>query len=311
MAFVMMGIAAALVIIVGGALILGSSRGGGNKNSPEDISSVAMVEPTEIPVQTGSQPPSCTDAGLAWQSPQDGMTLVCVPKGDFRMGSNDGEPVEQPVHQVYLDAFWVDLTEITNVLFERFVQETGYQTDAEKAGKSYNWRKPSEAVSSLSGLEGHPVVRVSWNDAEAYCTWAGRRLLTEAEWEKAARGTDERNYPWGNQPPNPRLLNFDGIADKFERTAPVASYLAGTSPYGAVDMSGNVWEWVADWYADGYPVSDLAINPVGPTAGENRVVRGGSWFNSQSSVRSTKRSFLNPLDQDDQTGFRCAYPPLP
>jgi serine/threonine-protein kinase len=246
------------------------------------------------------------------------MVQVYVPAGEFLMGSTSADldrvlemcahcqhdwfHNEMPRRTVYLDAFWIDQTEVTNAMFAKFVAQTGYETDAEKEGagivldlfardwkltQGADWQHPRGPTTDIQGLDDHPVVQVNWNDATAYCEWAGRRLPTEAEWEKAARGTDGRTYPWGNQPPAENLLNFaDGnlnvpMADRGEDdgypfTAPVGSYPDGASPYGVLDMSGNVWERVDDWYSDTYD-SSPARNPTGPPSGDWRIIRGSSW----------------------------------
>jgi len=248
---------------------------------------------------------------------KDGAVLVHVPEGEFVMGSNDSFD-KQPVHKVNLDSFWIDQNEVTNQAFSYFVTDTGYQTDAEMAGWSYtwdglnwvktsgtNWRHPNGTDNDISGKEKHPVVQVSWNDAAAYCKWAGRRLPTEAEWEKAARGIDQRIYPWGNDPPNDRLLNAKNPAGG---TMEVGSYAGGVSPYGAYDMSGNVWEWVNDWYDNDYYASlaNGVSNPAGPISGNGRVVRGGAWLNYYDVARAADRSWSNPLFSFSSYGFRCA-----
>ena len=259
--------------------------------------------------------------------------MVFVPEGDFKMGSNNGPDYEKPQHTVWLDAFWIDQTEVTNVQFEKFVKESNYETDAEFAGWSYvyemssakwpkvsgaNWRHPKGPSSSLDGLENHPVTYMSWNDASAYCKWAGRRLPSEAEWEKAARGIDSRIYPWGNQKPGGNLLNFadknialewadKSINDGYPFTSPVGHYPEGASPYGALDMAGNVWEWVNDWFAPDYYQSQTSWhNPLGPSPKVGRVLRGGSWNDSGGVTRSTFRLGYYPMDWYAFYGFRCA-----
>jgi len=217
---------------------------------------------------------------------KDGMVMVRVMEGPFMMGSNESDETERPEHILTLKAFWIDQTEITNAMFQTFVQANNYQTEAERIGKAYfldlstkswqriegiDWQHPRGVESSLAGLNDYPVVDVSWNDAVAYCAWAGGRLPSEAEWEKAARGTDERIYPWGNSAPKENLLNFadvnldlswadNKINDGYQLTSPVGSYPDGASPYGVLDMAGNVWEWVDSWY-DVYPGGDKATSP--------------------------------------------------
>jgi formylglycine-generating enzyme required for sulfatase activity len=270
-------------------------------------------------------------------SPKDGMWMVYVPQGNFQMGSDDGTDYEKPMHTVWLDAFWIDKTEVTNTQFEEFVRQSNYQTDAEVAGWSYvydmastkwlkvsgaNWRHPRGPSSNLDGLENHPVTYISWNDALAYCRWAGRRLPSEAEWEKAARGTDSRIYPWGNQRPDQYLLNFadknislawadKNMDDGYAFTSPVGNYPQGVSPYGALDMAGNVWEWVNDWYDPNYyQQQTFWSNPAGPSVKSGRVLRGGSWADSANVTRSSFRLAYYPMDWYAFYGFRCAESPL-
>ena len=292
--------------------------------------------PSSQLTSTRTPPPANTPAtalraGSTRVSPTDGMVQVYVPAGEFRMGSEAGYDDEKPVHTVYLDAYWIDQTEVTNAQFTQFVAATGYKTTAEQEGWgwAYNataaewqqvsgayWQRPQGPGSSLNGLANHPVVQVSWLDAAAYCTWAGRRLPTEAEWEKAARGTDARAYPWGNQFDGSRLnfcdrnCPFDwrdsGVDDGYEFTAPVGSYPTGASPYGALDMAGNVWEWVADWYDSSYYQNSPARNPQGPATGEYRALRGGSWLYFDDFVRAANRYYYPPADRSSDFGFRCA-----
>jgi eukaryotic-like serine/threonine-protein kinase len=264
-------------------------------------------------------------------SDKDGMTMLRVPAGEFVMGSNTGADSEKPEHTVYLDAFWIDQTEVTNAMFQKFADATGYRTDTEKTGsgrvfdlttkkwtetKGVDWLHPRGPVSSQSGPD-HPIVQISWNDAAAYCAWAGRRLPTEAEWEKAARGSDRRTYPWGNQPVAGNLLNFadrtleinaadKNVDDSYQFTAPVGHYPAGASPYGAFDMAGNVWEWVADWYDETYYASSPAKNPTGPASGTARVMRGGSWDVDALWVTTTRRGGYDLYHGSSNIGFRCA-----
>jgi eukaryotic-like serine/threonine-protein kinase len=280
------------------------------------------------------------DIGSTKVSETDGMFLVYVPAGNFIMGSDKSQDAsaldnELPQHTVYLDAFWIDSTEITNAMFAKFVAATKYGTDAEKKGNASiweamnsslvngaNWQHPFGPSSDLTGMQNYPVVQVSWNDARAYCEWAGGQLPSEAEWEKAARGTDGRIFPWGNQPPTGVLANF---ADKhqvpavswanpdqddgYELVSPVGNYLKGASPSSALDMAGNVWEWTADWYSQGYYAVSPSRNPIGPSTGDGHVVRGGSWSLDARGIRTTFRSGIPADLAEDTLGFRCAYLP--
>ncbi|HEY9078152.1 MAG TPA: bifunctional serine/threonine-protein kinase/formylglycine-generating enzyme family protein [Anaerolineaceae bacterium] len=239
-------------------------------------------------------------------SPKDGTTLLYVSAGEFKMGSADADKDaiddEKPQHSVTLDAFWIDKTEVTNAMYARCV--------AAGACAAPN-RMGSNSRSSYYGnnaYANYPVITVDWNQAKTYCEWAGRRLPTEAEWEKVARGTDERIYPWGNTSPDCSMLNFSGqnngcVGDTTE----VGKYPKGASPYGALDMAGNVWEWVADWY--GSYSSSPSKNPQGSSSGQNRVLRGGSWNDGARDVRAAVRGGSDPGSIDLSFGFRCAVSP--
>jgi len=227
---------------------------------------------------------------------RDGAETFSVPAGEFTMGSDSGEASEKPVHRVYLDSFWIDRTEVTN----------GQYTHCVTAGKC----NPSRSAdnSKVNG-ENQPVVSVAWDDAKAYCEWAGARLPTEAEWEKAARGSDGRKWPWGNSPATcdySVLDAGDGRGCGRDTTWPVGSKTSGASPYGALDMAGNVWEWVADWYDATYYSRSPARNPTGPESGTLRVLRGGSWRDLSYGVRTTIRNYGNPGATGVYFGFRCA-----
>jgi formylglycine-generating enzyme required for sulfatase activity len=214
------------------------------------------------------------------------------------MGSTDSDPDaradEKPQHTVYLDAYWIDKTEVTAAQYQRCV-DSGV-CSAPKAGALCTY--------GANDKSDHPVNCVDWSQAAAYCQWAGRRLPTEAEWEKAARGVDGRIYPWGDQSPDAALANFN---EKVGRTTtPVGSYPAGVSHYGALDMAGNVWEWTADWFYDTYYAKSPHENPTGPGPGFERVLRGGAWFNSANFVRAAYRGRNTPDSRNDYVGFRCA-----
>ena len=216
-----------------------------------------------------------------------GHPLVFVPAGEFVMGSNGGAE-DDPQHTVMLHEYWIDLFPVTNAQFAQFVQATAYQAQGD-------WRGEFRA-----GKERHPVVNVTWDDACAYAEWCGKRLPTEAQWEKAARGTDGREYPWGN--------HWDGNHCNVSGrgTTPVGNYPAGASPYGCQDMAGNVAEWVADWYDPAYYSASPREDPPGPATGARRVVRGGAWNSSQPDARAAARYDGAPDGRDDGIGFRLA-----
>jgi serine/threonine-protein kinase len=247
---------------------------------------------TSPPIATAMPVPTMEPVTIrAMTSPIDSMEMVYVPEGKFLMGSPDGEGAddEHPQHTVYLDAFWIDRTEVTDAMYEKCVDD-----DACQPAKDYG--------SDFTG-SNQPVVGVSWNDANAYCQWAGCRLPSEAEWEKAARGTDGRTYPWGNDVPDCDRAQFSGCAGG---SITVGSKPTGVSPYGTLDMAGNVWEWVGDWYNSDYYSQSPSRNPTGPKTGDYRVLRGGSWSRSQFYVRSARRYGNFPGTRDDFIGFRCA-----
>lgn len=225
-------------------------------------------------------------------NPVDGALYLRVPAGEFMMGSDSGDTDERPVHAVYLDEFWIMRTEVTNAQYARCV----------KAGAC---TPPDNTRWQESEYAEHPVTHVDWGQANAYAAWVGGRLPTEAEWEKACRSSDGRTYPWGNAAPDNGLLNF---SSQVGGTQPVGSYPAGASPYGPVDMAGNVWEWTADWYDSGYYTNAPARNPAGPTTGTYRTLRGGSWPNSGVYVRCAVRGRLSPRNWDVFVGFRVVSP---
>jgi eukaryotic-like serine/threonine-protein kinase len=242
--------------------------------------------------------------GSTQVSPADGMVQVYVPAGNFILGSSKTDTArqinEKTQRTVYLDAYWIDQTDVTNAMYAQCVQAGQCQTPSKTS---------SQTRSTYYGdpqYDHYPVIFVSWDDAMAYCTWAGRRLPTEAEWEKAARGTDGRPYPWGKQAPDATLANF-GQPNTGDTTE-VGKFPAGASPYGALDMAGNVWQWVNDWYSDKY--SPPAKNPPGATTGDYRVLRGGSWLNDARGVRATYPYWgTQDLRNANVFGFRCASTP--
>ncbi|MGB0388776.1 MAG: bifunctional serine/threonine-protein kinase/formylglycine-generating enzyme family protein [Ardenticatenaceae bacterium] len=319
------GVLGSVILFLGWFLISGSYQ------SLRAVAPTAQIEPTAIPIPTPV--PALT-------SQKDGMTQLYVPAGEFLMGSqandSDADQNEQPQRTVTLDAFWIDQTEVTNAMFGRFAQESGYQTDVQQVGSGLvylpssdrweeiegtSWQQPVGPKSTIDGLGNYPVMQVSWNDANAYCEWVGRRLPTEAEWEKAARGTDGHQYPWGNDPVAGNLLNYcdttcltttgkdDTVDDGNQDFAPVGSYPDGASPYGTLDMSGNVWEWVADWFDQQYYQNAPNNNPPGPQSGTHRVLRGGSWANNRTQARAAARTAADPAYGIDNLGFRCAMSP--
>ena len=245
--------------------------------------------------------------------------MVYVPAGELTMGSISGSPDEQPVHTVYLDGYYIDKYEVTNVNYAAYLNQALYAGDIN--ANSITVIKDGHELIDLddpdcqityaeggfvvdSGKENYPVVEVSWYGANSYANHFGKRLPTEAEWAMAARGTDQRAYPWGDELPTSSLCNFD---NNVSHTTPVGQYSPnGDSPHSCCDMAGNVWEWCNDWYdIDYYTISPLN-NPQGPNSGNTRVLRGGSWSgNGAANVRSANRVDRYPNSTDDNMGFRC------
>jgi formylglycine-generating enzyme required for sulfatase activity len=221
------------------------------------------------------------------------VPMIAIPAGEFTMGNDSGDGDETPAHKVSVDAFEIDKFEVTNEQFQDFVDQTGHVSTAEKAGESGTWHTYAQ------GKPNHPVVLVSWSDAVAYCEWAGKRLPTEAEWEKAARGPEEFIYPWGNEWATGKANTEES---GYRGTTIVGSLPDGASPYGVMDMAGNVSEWTSDWY-EAYPGTTF----TSPYFGKKfRVIRGGGWFSSSDLVRTTERSGSVVDLHNDDVGFRCA-----
>jgi formylglycine-generating enzyme required for sulfatase activity len=228
------------------------------------------------------------------------MEMMYVPAGNFTMGS-DRETNEKPAHEVTLDAFWIDKYEVTNAQYQNCVDAGS--CDLPKSLEYFN----------NEDYQNHPVVFVNWYRADSYCDWAGRRLPTEAEWEFAARGPNGWTYPWGDDQPTEDLVNYFQNREGESGSTAVGSYPKGMSFFGVMDLAGNAYEWVNDWYAEDYYSSEIIwINPQGPTQGEKKVLRGGSWIDNQYALRSADRDGF-PAEGSPGTGFmeeffgfRCA-----
>jgi formylglycine-generating enzyme required for sulfatase activity len=242
---------------------------------------------------------------------KDNSKMLLIPAGEFLMGSTEAEidryeaeaeesnarrwfTDEAPQHTVYLDAYYIDRYEVTNAQYRKFVEEAVYREPRywDSGGRRHRFELPDQ-----------PVIGVSWDDAVAYAEWAGKRLPTEAEWEKAARGTDGRRYPWGD------VFDSDQCNAHLRRslgTQPVGSYPSGASPYGLLDMAGNVWEWCADWYGSDYYTKSPYKNPQGPQTGDERVLRGGAWWVRMpaAETRCTYRGGNAPTECHSNFGFR-------
>ena len=239
-----------------------------------------------------------TSAATAQEQPpaisgKDGAPMVLVPAGEFTMGLDGWDADEKPAHRVFLDAFYMDKYEVTIAQYTKFMQETGREQPAQ-------WKDVNPATDGA-----RPVVGVTWHDADAYCRHYGKRLPTEAEWEKAARGADGRRFPWGHEEPTDRHAYFGAVWIGYGTLLPVGSLEAGKSPYGIYDLAGNVWEWVADWYDMDYYKKSPDRNPTGPPRGGSKVLRGGSWYNMLYDLRSTNRYYYVPANKFFDLGFRC------
>ena len=304
-------------ILLAVALLSTACQLGGGQAEPTAIPLQAAATVTPIPLNpTAESGGGNVEAGSERTSSADGMVQVFIPEGSFQMGGVDPKaaPDEQPVHQVTLKAYWIDKVEVTNAMYNLCIQQGGCQ----KLPFNFN-SKTRDTYFNNPEFANYPVIYVGWGEAEAYCKWAGRRLPTEAEWEHAARGSDFRIFPWGEARPTSTYTNFNS---QYGDTTEVGSFPAGASPYGILDMSGNVAEWVNDYYQGDYYSSGINNNPTGPlgrTGYFNRVVRGGSFADSEDYIRVSKRaSTLGPdfnaeLDSEAYTGtyantigFRCA-----
>lgn len=241
---------------------------------------------------------------------------VLIPAGEFLMGSYEGSEFEKPVHRVHLDAYYLDETPVTNEQFAAFVDATGYCTTAESVKENvdpHDKRFQPTGISwqtfATTDRKDHPVIYVSWYDANAYAKWIGKRLPTEAEWEKAARGGLEgKRFPWGDESPGQSHTNWNQLQpDSLSvPTTPVKNFTPNR--YGLYDMVGNVWEWCGDWYLESYYIISPGRNPKGPGNGQYRVRRGASWnVREDFRLRCTNRGAMLPGKFWPNMGFRCAF----
>lgn len=275
--------------------------------------SIPEANATLTAVAPGQSDTNAT-AGKTRVSPADGMIEVFIPAGIFSMGGVDARAAEneKPIHQVNMPDFWIDKVEVTNALYALCANSGACRLPQEFRSQTHDtyYGNPQYA--------DYPVIYVTWLQAKTYCEWAGRRLPTEAEWERAARGNDARIYPWGDQVPDASRANFSGLVGD---TANVGSSPAGVSPFGVLDMSGNVAEWVNDVYSGTYYNSSMAVNPQGPggLTTHNYVVRGGTFQDVEADIRVSKRSSVPGSDPNalidsaewlgtfsPKIGFRCA-----
>jgi serine/threonine-protein kinase len=277
------------------------------KTDHPTITATITATITQIPSPTMTPIP-VLGIGSTRINEKDGMEMVYVPEGEFQMGCDPEhkrgyfcEKDERLLHTIYLDAFWIDKYEVTTSQYEQCVAAGACAVPSKKSSSSRT------SYYGNSNFDNYPVIYVLWDDAINYCSWAGKRLPTEAEWEKAARGAlDTRDYPWGDQETDCTLANSDGCVGD---TSVVGSYPTGVSPYGAMDMAGNVWEWTNDWYSSSYYSDSPVNNPPGPATGTYKVFRGGSWSSYVSDLRSSYRYASNPGVRYYNVGFRCVATP--
>jgi formylglycine-generating enzyme required for sulfatase activity len=302
-----LGAAAGKAVAAIGAISPAPPKAVPPSSSPSGSAAVAAIGATS-PAPLKAVPPSSTLSQSIEElvNTKDGAEMVLIPAGAFLMGSpwDLGSDDEHPQHSVYLDAYYISKYQVTNEQFAQFVRETGYRAKGD-------WENYAEF-----GKEKHPVVDVTWYDAMAYCDWAGGSLPTEAQWEKAARGTDGRQYPWGNNWDELGKCNWRkgpkaaGMADIYNKrgTTPVGTFRSDTSSYGIHDMAGNVWEWCSDSYGKYYYKSSPSRNPEGPAGVEECVIRGGSWYYADSNLfRCAIRSYNLPSYSSSNGGFRVCY----
>jgi iron(II)-dependent oxidoreductase len=250
------------------------------------------------PTSTATESPTPTDApkrGTTRVSPVDKMVSVYIPAGTFKMGQSGDNRNDGPQHSVTLDAFWMNRTPVTNAMYARCVLAGGCNNPIRKSINPHYYN---------STFANHPVVYVTWYDAQKYCAWVGGGLPTEAQWERAAGGNGSRMYPWGGRAPNPDLANVNHF---YNTTTKVGSHPAGASPFGVLDMGGDVREWVFDWYSPIYK-HEPADNPTGPAKGQLKVLRGASWNDPIIFSRVISRLTHFPGSAGDNRGFRCALP---
>jgi formylglycine-generating enzyme required for sulfatase activity len=238
---------------------------------------------------------------------KDGAPMVLIPAGEFLMGTSlsnrDGGRDEYPERRIFLDSFYIDAYEVTNGRYLEFIKATGHRVPEHPRDKKLTlWN----GATVPDVFKAHPVVNVDWYDAAAYCAWVGRRLPTEAEWERVARGTTGRRFPWGDTEPTRTLANYLNQWRDGAGLEPVGSHPQGASPEGVQDLQGNVWEWVADWYDARYYEKGPSRNPTGPAEGARKMIRGSGWESEAPLLRSAHRLSSDPTNRNHSLGFRCA-----
>ncbi len=272
------------------------------------VQAQSIQEPTTTEVLSIAQEPSVSETlppldGSEESQSKDGMELIYIPSGKFVMGAGNSDSgayeSEMPQNTISLDSYWIDKYEITNAMYKLCVQASVCSPPSDFQSSTHS------SYYGNSRYDQYPVINITWFDANTYCKWAGRRLPTEAEWEKAARGTDARIFHWGNEFGG-NLANYNN--NKLDTTQ-VGSFPGGSSFFGLLDMAGNVWEWVADWYQASYYKEMPLQNPTGPSSGSRKIVRGGGFKSTYFYLRISYRFGWDPEYYDNNIGFRCASTP--
>jgi formylglycine-generating enzyme required for sulfatase activity len=314
------GILIMLIFLIFGANYLIRNVFAKETPAPTEVTSLftATSTPTHsLPNETSVPPTPTLGIGSTMISAKDGMVLVYVPAGNFSMGSNTGDIDESPLHTVYLDAFWTDQTEVTNKMYRKCVDVGVCMPPSPTEWTNSHFRNDY--------YSDYPVVYVSWENANSYCSWVERRLPTEAEWEKVAswneKTKEKYDFPWGNKfdcargnfddetQMNSTVVTGGENCDGYSQISLAGSFLSGASQYGSLDLAGNVWEWVLDWYEIDYFSRTISSNPQGPETGKYKVLRGGSWRDLEFESRSTNRARNIPELTSNNIGFRCAVSP--
>jgi formylglycine-generating enzyme required for sulfatase activity len=289
-----------LIGVISASLIAVAACGGSTPSAAPSAPTTASAPAS--PSASAERPPACIEIGQIWISPADGVTLACVPAGTFAMGSDD-TAVSSPRHEVRLSAYWIDRTEVTNARYQHCVDAGKCAPRSNLPGATGVASKTRDDYYFDPAFADYPVLIYTAEEAMAYCGCMGRSLPTEAQWEKAAGGLDGRRYPWGDTLDCDHASYLDCTTD----TTPVDMPVAGASTYGALNMAGNVAEWVADFWADGYDPRAPVDDPTGPATGENRIRRGGGFASLSRDLLVTARLSGNPAHYfDGQMGFRCA-----
>jgi formylglycine-generating enzyme required for sulfatase activity len=271
---------------------------------PQPTPTLTILPTTETPLPAPELPPDPGD-NKVWKRTADGMVMLYIPAGEFTMGSEPEDPCahpdEQPKHEVFLDPYWIGQTEVTNAQYQACVEAGICQEPTSCGSGEFSYQDPTK--------DQFPVSCLTWEEAGAYCAWIGGRLPSEAQWEKAARGSDYLKFPWGNEFDQTRCNSQESDLDG---PLAVGSYSPeGDSPFGLQDMAGNVWEWTRDWYDIEYYGKAPRDNPGGPVGGERRSLRGGSWYANYCSVRTSYRYYDVPHGRSTGVGFRCVILPSP